>query len=61
MGFLDRLFGRGKDTGEGAAERPDIGDTAADLDERGVSATDEAEDRLDAARDEVLRDEGWTP
>lgn len=61
MGFLDRLFGRGERAGEGAAQAPDIGDTAADLDERGVSATDDAEDRLDAARDEVIRDEGWTP
>jgi hypothetical protein len=67
MGFLDKLLGRGKDAAEDVGETAkDLGDKAEDAfdDAKGddeASETGQAEQRLDDARDQALRDEGRMP
>lgn len=67
MGFLDKLLGRGKEAAQDVGETAkDLGDKAKDAfdDAKGddeVSETGQAEQRLDDARDQALRDEGRMP
>ena len=62
MGFLDKLLGRDKSTVESAPEaaHEHSGDVAAPTDDD-LSETGQAEQRLDDARDQALRDEGRMP
>lgn len=75
MGFLDKLLGRSKDVatdvGESAKDLGDkAADTASDLGDKakdtfdrdeGTSEVTGNEQRLDDARDQVMRDEGRMP
>ena len=74
MGFLDKLLGRGKDTAESAGDAAkDVGNKAEEVfDETKsrvtgddapseTSEVTQSEQRLDEARDQVVRDEGPQP
>ncbi len=71
MGFLDKLFGRGKDAAQSTADATkDAGSKAQETvddatsrvtGEDDLSDVGQSEQRLDNVRDQALRDEGRMP